>query len=181
MSQIILETHINAPAEICFDLMRDIRIHAQTTAQTNEKTVAGVTDGMISVGQTVTFEGTHFGIRQRLTVKVVEFDRPRLFVDEMTEGSFKTFKHRHEFFPQNRRTLMRDTLTWTSPFGNPPLQVTVTPCDRVMFARAARLVKASGVCTLTATLKLPTSFPPEPVNVYVPAEAVTEPAGRGAW
>jgi len=117
MSQIILETQINAPAEICFDLMRDIRIHAQTTAQTNEKTVAGVTDGMISVGQTVTFEGTHFGIRQRLTVKVVEFDRPRLFVDEMTEGSFKTFKHRHEFFPQNRRTLMRDTLTWTSPFG----------------------------------------------------------------
>lgn len=117
MSQIILETQINAPAEICFDLMRDIRIHAQTTAQTNEKTVAGVTDGMISVGQTVTFEGTHFGIRQRLTVKVVEFDRPRLFVDEMTEGSFKTFKHTHEFFPQNRRTLMRDTLTWTSPFG----------------------------------------------------------------
>jgi len=117
MSQIILETHINAPAEICFDLMRDIRIHARTTAQTNEKTVAGVTDGMISLGQTVTFEGTHFGIRQRLTVKVVEFDRPRLFVDEMTEGSFKTFKHRHEFFPQNRRTLMRDTLTWTSPFG----------------------------------------------------------------
>ena len=117
MSQIILETQINAPAEICFDLMRDIRIHARTTAQTNEKTVAGVTDGMISVGQTVTFEGTHFGIRQRLTVKVVEFDRPRLFVDEMTEGSFKTFKHRHEFFPQNRRTLMRDTLTWTSPFG----------------------------------------------------------------
>lgn len=97
--------------------MRDIRIHAQTTAQTNEKAVAGVTDGMISLGQTVTFEGTHFGIRQRLTVKVVEFDRPRLFVDEMTEGSFKTFKHRHEFFPQNRRTLMRDTLTWTSPFG----------------------------------------------------------------
>jgi len=117
MSQIILETLINASAEICFDLMRDIRIHAQTTAQTNEKAVAGVTDGMISVGQTVTFEGTHFGIRQRLTVKVVEFDRPRLFVDEMTEGSFKTFKHRHEFFPQNRRTLMRDTLTWTSPFG----------------------------------------------------------------
>jgi len=117
MSQIILETLINASAEICFDLMRDIRIHAQTTAQTNEKAVAGVTDGMISLGQTVTFEGTHFGIRQRLTVKVVEFDRPRLFVDEMTEGSFKTFKHRHEFFPQNRRTLMRDTLTWTSPFG----------------------------------------------------------------
>ena len=117
MATITLETQINAPAETCFDLMRDIRIHTETTVQTNEKAVAGVTDGKIGLGQTVTFEGTHFGMRQRLTVKVVEFDRPRLFVDEMTEGSFKTFRHTHEFFPQDDGTLMRDTLTWTSPFG----------------------------------------------------------------
>ena len=87
MSTIILETLINASAEVCFDLMRDIRIHTETTAQTNEKAVAGVTDGLIGLGQTVTFEGTHFCIRQRLTVKVVEFDRPRRFVDAMIEGT----------------------------------------------------------------------------------------------
>ncbi len=117
MSQIIIETYINAPAEICFDLMRDIRIHAETTSQTNEKAVNGVTDGMIGLGQTVTFEGTHFGMRQRLTVRVVEFERPWLFVDEMTEGRFKAFKHIHEFFPSGEGTLMKDTLIWTSPFG----------------------------------------------------------------
>jgi ligand-binding SRPBCC domain-containing protein len=115
--QIILETFINAPADVCFDLMRDIRIHTETTAQTDEKAVAGVTDGKIGLGQTVTFEGTHFGMRQRLTVKVVEFDRPRLFVDEMIEGRFRSFKHIHEFFPTETGTLMRDTLIWTSPFG----------------------------------------------------------------
>ncbi len=117
MPQIILETQINATAETCFDLMRDIRIHTETTGQTDERAVAGVTDGMIGLGQTVTFEGTHFGMRQRLTVKVVEFDRPRLFVDEMTEGNFKSFKHIHEFFPTEHGTLMKDTLIWTSPFG----------------------------------------------------------------
>ena len=117
MPQIILETFIEAPAEACFDLMRDIRIHTQTTAQTNEKAVAGVTDGMIGLGQTVTFEGTHFGIRQRLTVRVVEFERPRLFIDEMLEGNFKAFKHIHEFIPEDGKTLMRDTIIWTSPFG----------------------------------------------------------------
>src|SRR5258708_36396281 len=117
MPQITIETKINAPAEACFDLMRDIRIHTETTAQTNEKAIAGVTDGKIGLGQTVTFEGTHFGIRQRLTVKVVEFDRPQLFVDEMTEGSFRSFRHVHEFFPQDGGTLMRDTLLWTSPVG----------------------------------------------------------------
>ena len=117
MSTLILETQINAPAEICFDLMRDIRIHTETTAQTNEKAVAGVTDGMIGLGQTVTFEGTHFGMRQRLTVKVVEFERPRLFVDEMIDGRFKAFRHVHEFSERDGGTLMRDTLIWESPFG----------------------------------------------------------------
>lgn len=117
MPEIILETLINAPAETCFDLMRDIRIHTETTAHTDEKAVAGVTDGQIGLGQTVTFEGSHFGVKQRLTVKVVEFDRSRLFVDEMTEGNFKSFRHTHEFFPVEGGTLMRDTLVWTSPFG----------------------------------------------------------------
>ncbi|MDQ4123112.1 MAG: SRPBCC family protein [Acidobacteriota bacterium] len=117
MATIILETQINASAEVCFDLMRDIRLHTETTAQTKEKAVAGVTDGKIGLGQTVTFEGVHFGIRQRLTVKVVEFERPRLFVDEMIEGVFKSFKHIHEFFPNENGVLMLDTLIWTAPLG----------------------------------------------------------------
>lgn len=117
MPEIVLETQINAPAEVCFDLMRDIRLHTETTAQTNEKAIAGVTSGQISLGQTVTFEGVHFGIKQRLTVKVVEFERPRLFVDEMTGGVFKSFKHIHEFFPNESGVLMRDTLVWEAPLG----------------------------------------------------------------
>jgi len=117
MPQIVIETFIDAPADSCFDLMRDIRIHTETTSQTNEKAVAGVTDGKIGLGQTVTFEGTHFGLRQRLTVKVVEFDRPRLFVDEMIDGRFASFRHVHEFFAGDTGTVMRDTLEWRSPFG----------------------------------------------------------------
>jgi ligand-binding SRPBCC domain-containing protein len=117
MPQIVIETLIHAPADICFDLMRDIRIHTETTSQTNEKAVAGVTDGKIGLGQTVTFEGTHFGVRQRLTVKVVEFERPSRFVDEMIEGRFQSFRHLHEFYPGDNGTLMRDTLEWRSPFG----------------------------------------------------------------
>jgi ligand-binding SRPBCC domain-containing protein len=117
MPTIVLKTHISAPPEMCFDLMRDIRLHTETTIETSEKAVGGVTDGMIGPGQTVTFEGTHFGMRQRLKVKVVEFDRPRLFVDEMIEGRFKRFKHIHEFQKLDAGTLIVDTIEWTSPFG----------------------------------------------------------------
>lgn len=97
--------------------MRDIRIHTETTAQTDELAVAGVTTGMIGLGQTVTFEGTHFGMRQRLMVKVVEFERPHLFVDEMIEGRFRSFRHIHEFLSIDGGTLMRDTVVWVSPLG----------------------------------------------------------------
>ena len=117
MSTIVLETRMQAPAEICFDLMRDIRIHTETTAQTGERAVAGVTDGMIELGQTVTFEGKHLGLRRSLTVKVVEFDRPRRFIDVMIAGPFKSFVHIHEFVPTDLGTLIRDTLIWESPFG----------------------------------------------------------------
>ncbi|MFT3743194.1 MAG: SRPBCC family protein [Pyrinomonadaceae bacterium] len=117
MPAFVLETWINASPETCFDLMRDVRLHTKTTAQTNEKVVAGVTEGKIGLGQTVTFEGTHFGIRQRLTVKVVEFERPDLFVDEMIEGTLEVFRHVHEFSSIDGGTLMRDTLSWRSPFG----------------------------------------------------------------
>ncbi len=116
MPKIILETEINAPVDICFDLMRDIRLHTETTIETNEKAVAGVIDGMIGLGQTVTFEGKHFEMRQRLTVKVVEYERPHLFVDEMIEGRFKRFRHIHRFIERESGTLMIDTLEWTSPF-----------------------------------------------------------------
>ena len=117
MPIIKLETRINAPVEVCFDLMRDIRLHTETTVETNEEAVDGVTDGMIGLGQTVTFEGRHFGMRQRLSVKVVEVERPYLFVDEMIEGLFQSFKHIHEFFERDGGTLMVDTLEWTSPFS----------------------------------------------------------------
>ena len=117
MPILIIETEINAPPEVCFDLVRDISLHIQTLKNTGEKAVAGRTHGKIALGETVTFEGKHFGIRQRLTVKITEFEKPNHFTDEMTHGTFKSFKHKHEFIAKGDGTLMRDTLRWTSPFG----------------------------------------------------------------
>ncbi|HQZ95744.1 MAG TPA: SRPBCC family protein [Pyrinomonadaceae bacterium] len=117
MPQIVLETFINASPETCFDLIRDDRIHIETTAKTKESAFDGGTNTKIGLGQTVTFEGTHFGFRQQLTMKVVKFERPVLFVDEMTDGTFSSFRHIHEFTRHEAVTLMLDTLTWTSPYG----------------------------------------------------------------
>lgn len=119
MPTLIIETEINAPPEVCFDLVRDISLHLSTAGNTNEKAVAGKMRGKIKLGETVTFEGRHFGFKQRLTVKVTEFEKPNFFTDEMTRGAFVSFKHKHEFISEkgDAQTLMRDTLSWKSPFG----------------------------------------------------------------
>jgi ligand-binding SRPBCC domain-containing protein len=117
MPTIIIETLIDAPVKCCFDLARNIDLHCQTTSKTKERAVAGVTSGLIEAGQSVTFEAVHFGVRQRLTSQIVEFERPRLFVDEMTKGVFASMRHVHEFEMRDKSTLMRDTVTWKSPLG----------------------------------------------------------------
>lgn len=108
---------IYAPRHICFDVARDIDIHTQSTSQTNERAVAGVTSGLIGLNETVTWEAVHFGIKQNLTVRITELDFPNKFVDEMEKGAFKRFYHVHEFIEKENGTLMVDSFDYTSPFG----------------------------------------------------------------
>ncbi|MFC9708354.1 cell division protein [Paenibacillus sp. NPDC056933] len=115
----VTEITIYAPIERCFDYARDIDIHTQTVwKHTREQAVAGVTTGRIGEGDTVTFEASHFGVRQRLTSRIAEYNRPYLFVDQMEKGAFKSMRHEHSFIKMDEQmTCMRDTLRFEAPFG----------------------------------------------------------------
>ena len=118
MPHLVVETLIAAPPEVVFDLARDVAAHTRSASFTGERTVQpGRTEGLLELGDIVTFEGVHFGIRQRFTAKIVEFERPRRFVDELVKATFKSMRHVHEFEPRGGGTLMRDTLDWVSPLG----------------------------------------------------------------
>jgi ligand-binding SRPBCC domain-containing protein len=117
MPVIKIETFINAPPNLCFDLTRDIDVHVAASTQTGERAVAGVTSGKIGLGETVTWEGVHFMVRQRLTSMITVFEPPTLFVDEMQDGPFKRWKHSHQFFAENDGTRMVDRVEFASPFG----------------------------------------------------------------
>ncbi len=117
MPVIRVETRIKASIELCFDLARDIDLHTRSTPGTNERAVAGVTSGLIGLGESVTWEAKHFGIRQRLTSKITQFDRPRHFRDSMQEGVFARFDHDHNFREASGLTLMEDVFDYTSPLG----------------------------------------------------------------
>ena len=117
MPTVVVETRIAAPIERCFDLARDVETHLRTASFTGERVGGGRTSGLLGPGDMVTFEAVHFGVRQRLTSKIVEFDRPNRFVDEMVQGAFATLRHVHEFFVDGDAVVMRDTLIWKSPLG----------------------------------------------------------------
>src|ERR1051326_6022686 len=115
MSTIRLETYINAPMARCFDLARNVDVHAHSMAHTQERPIAGVTTGMLQLGDTVTWEAVHFCVKQRLTSRTTAYDRPARFTDEMVKGVFQHLEHTHEFVPHPPGTLMRDVFTFRAP------------------------------------------------------------------
>ena len=117
MPSIKLITEIKAPIKRVFDLARSIDAHTASTSQSKERAVRGSTSGLIEMNETVTWEASHFGVKQRLTVKVTDFVRPCVFEDEMISGAFSKMKHKHSFQTQDNITVMSDRFEFEAPFG----------------------------------------------------------------
>jgi ligand-binding SRPBCC domain-containing protein len=112
-----LRTFISAPRERVFDLARSIEAHQHSTGKSQERAVAGVTTGLIGLNDEVTWEAKHFGLRQRLSVRITRMERPHRFEDVMIAGAFKSMKHIHEFAETPEGTWMEDHFEFQSPLG----------------------------------------------------------------
>ncbi len=125
MPVIDLVTLIEAPIAIVFDLARSIDAHRESQTAHNERaiargggTTAGRTSGLLEEGESVTWEATHFGIRQRLSSRIVTMSRPTHFRDSMVEGAFARFDHDHFFEAEREKsTRMRDVFDFDAPLG----------------------------------------------------------------
>ena len=76
MTSIHLTTFIKAPVKRVFDLSRSISLHKISTALTKEKAIAGVTSGLISKGETVTWQAKHLFKTRQFTSKIMEMQSP---------------------------------------------------------------------------------------------------------
>jgi ligand-binding SRPBCC domain-containing protein len=118
MIQIEDAIEINAPIETVFDAERNISLHATTQRGRGERAVAGITSGLIELGQEVEWEAHHFGIRQRLRVRITQMEKPLYFRDDMIKGAFKTMTHEHFFAEISpSKTAKRDIFCFAAPFG----------------------------------------------------------------
>ena len=62
MPVIELQILIDAPRERVFDLSRSIDAHQDSAEGTDERAVAGVTSGLLGLGEDVTWEARHLGV-----------------------------------------------------------------------------------------------------------------------
>ena len=92
-------------------------MHDQSTVSTGEKVVAGKTSGLVELGDEITWEATHFGVRQRLSVRIIEMNPYTSFTDCMVKGAFISMNHRHSFEFRDDKTIMQDHFCYETPFG----------------------------------------------------------------
>lgn len=117
MAQFVLETVIAAPVEAVFAASLDPELHVRSMAAHGETMVEAPAGGVFTEGSTVTWRARHFGIPFRLRTQVFGIDEPRGFRDRQIAGPFASFLHVHSFAEHPRGTLMRDVVTFRSPFG----------------------------------------------------------------
>ena len=71
--------------------------------------------GLFELGDSVTWEARHFGVRLRQGSTITRSEPPHVFVDEGTSGPLGHFRHVHQFVPEHGATLMVDTFEYELP------------------------------------------------------------------
>jgi ligand-binding SRPBCC domain-containing protein len=117
MPQIHLTTFIEAPVERVFDLSRNIQLHKESMKRHKEEAVAGTRFGLIEKDETVTWKARHLFKTRILRTRIIDMQKPSLFIDEQSQGSFKEMKHEHYFKPCENGTIMIDLFRFESPYG----------------------------------------------------------------
>jgi len=110
-------TRTTMPRAELFDRARSIDAHKDSMARSREEAVAGVTTGLISLGEDVTWRAWHFGVPLRMTSRTTGMEAPDYFVDEQVKGPFKRFRHEHEFKEDSAGAVMIDRIEFEAPFG----------------------------------------------------------------
>lgn len=126
-------TRTATPQAQLFDLARSIDAHRASMASSREEAIGGITSGLISLGEQVTWRARHFGVPLTMTSQITQMQRPDRFVDEQIQGPFRRFRHVHEFSQDAAGTVMVDRIEFQAPLG--PVGVLV---EKLVLARYLR-------------------------------------------
>jgi hypothetical protein len=111
-------TLIDAPIDRVFDLSRSIEVHLLANVHENEQALAlgGLTNGLVGLGEQVTWRAKHFGLWHDLTSEATAVKPPTYLQVTMVKGIFRSMQADHLFrsLPSGA-TELKDTFTIAAP------------------------------------------------------------------
>jgi ligand-binding SRPBCC domain-containing protein len=118
MTRFEVVTTVAAAPRRVFEVSLDVDVHTASMADSGERVIGGVTTGRMGLGDSVTWQARHFGLRWRMTSLITACEPPGYFVDEQTAGPFARWRHAHHFEPDGAGgTVMRDVVDFAAPLG----------------------------------------------------------------
>jgi len=120
MPEIVQRTMVRAPLDEVFEMSLDLDVERVAGKRFKVRAVegAGRTAGRIELDEKVQWRLRLFGVRITHTSHIIELDRPKRFVDQMSAGAFAEFRHEHSYETEGpNMTIMTDRMAWRSPYG----------------------------------------------------------------
>lgn len=107
---------IQAPIERAFALSTSVAI---VQRELGMHPVAGRTQGLVTGGDTIRWQGWQLGFpNYHVSLIVPEtWEPPRFFQDRMIAGRFRSFEHDHRFTQTADGVLLNDEVRFEMPFG----------------------------------------------------------------
>jgi ligand-binding SRPBCC domain-containing protein len=136
---------IKAAPSVVFDLELDVDVHAASLHGSQETATTSTGRRRLALGDEVTFQARHFGLRWRMTSRITVYEHPYRFVDEQTRGPFRALRHEHRFQDLDGvGTQMTDRMTASAPWGllgAAATRVLIAPYLRRLLRRRAAHIK----------------------------------------
>jgi len=116
MPTVDYETHLNCSPAGLFDFLSHIANVPKVTDPNIGITFTSAPD-VIEQGSRLDFQIITFGQIVKSTHQIIEFERPRLVVEQQVLGPMKSWVHRHEYSATPEGVLMRDQVDFQLPGG----------------------------------------------------------------
>lgn len=86
---------IRAPRWLCFEMIRNVDVHAAAVPEIHARAESGTQHGPLHFEQWTEWSAIYFGIRFRTTMQATGFDWPVRYVETNQTGPFRTFQHHY--------------------------------------------------------------------------------------
>lgn len=117
MSVIRIETHIKSDVKLVYNLSRSPELYEISAQKLNQEVYKKSGSGLVGEGEVVTWKTKMFGNERSLSVKVKTMKACRHIEEEMSKGSFESFKHLHLFRERKESILMINIIEYEVSLG----------------------------------------------------------------